>query len=485
MFLYVNVLITFDIHNFIISILLSSHIFLQDIACQLTRGQDHANMNESTTVGEDVGAGGGIEMTSINFIFAVVLPIICLFGLAGNVLVCVAIIRFPHLRTVTNYLLVSLAAADSAVCLIVMPLAAFQEINSGKWLLGKPMCDIWVGMDVLMSTASIWNLCAVSIDRYLAVSRPIWYAMKRKPSFAALLISISWALSTLVCIPALLFVGGFGSSDESICILNVQPLFQIISSAVSFYIPCLFIVLLYIRIAHAAQKLTSSVQPDGTLRGDKSSRRFPDERTFDAPSESLDFTTVRSSVTMKNTVVPLGFQNPLCTVTESEELSLQQRIVGSKLNPNRGNTCNSPSKLPSVSGHHSLQQNLASEARSSPSYQTIDLNAPTGMAISTVNGTTFAPRGRFKSKRIKISVTRERRAAFVIGIVVGVFISCWLPFFVVNVVLGACQTCDISYAAFQFVTWLGWCNSVLNPVIYTIFNRELRSAFGKVLLCKR
>lgn len=445
-------------------------------------------MSEPTTVSTDSG-GGGIAMTTINFMFAVVLPIICIFGLAGNILVCVAIIRFRHLRTVTNFLLVSLAVADSAVCLIVMPLAAFQEINGGKWLLGKAVCDIWVGLDVLMSTASIWNLYAVSIDRYLAVSRPIWYAMKRKPSFAALLISISWALSVLVCIPALLFVGGFGSSDENTCILNVQPLFQIISSAISFYVPCIFIVLLYIKIARAAQKLTSSVQPDGTVKGNKSPCRFPDERTFDAPSESLDYTTIqRSSVTTKNTVLPLGFQNPLCTVTESEELSLQQRIVGSKVEPKLvGTPRNSPSKLPSVSGH-SLQQNLAHEARTAPFYHTIDINAPgnvpTEMALSTIHGTTLA-REKCKSKKIKISVTRERRAAYVIGIVVGVFISCWLPFFVVNVVLGACQSCEISYAGFQFVTWLGWCNSVLNPVIYTIFNRELRAAFVKVLLCKR
>ncbi|KAJ8026292.1 D(2) dopamine receptor A [Holothuria leucospilota] len=438
-------------------------------------------MNDSSSeVDED------FEMSSINVIFVIVLPVICVIGLAGNLLVCVAIIRFPHLRTVTNYLLVSLAVADSAVCLIIMPFAAFQEINSGKWLLGRALCDIWVGMDVLMCTASIWNLCAVSVDRYLAVSRPIWYAMKRKPSFAALLISVSWVLSILVCIPALLFVGGFDSSDEDICILNVQPLFQIISSAVSFYIPCIFIVLLYIRIAHAAQKLTSSVQPDGTVRGARSNRRFPDEKTFDAPSETVDYPTNRSSVRINNTVVPLGFQNPLCAVTESEELSLENRPEGNDFGRPKLHIVNPSVNLPSVSGK-SVAQNFVEEARAAPSYQTIDLHEPTGSTVSSLYGRgSNVQNRRSKSKRIKISVTREKRATLVIGIVVGVFISCWLPFFVVNVVLGICpSTCQVSYAAFQFVTWLGWCNSVLNPVIYTIFNRELRTAFGKILLCKR
>uniref|UniRef100_A0A1I7T5J5 G_PROTEIN_RECEP_F1_2 domain-containing protein n=1 Tax=Caenorhabditis tropicalis TaxID=1561998 RepID=A0A1I7T5J5_9PELO len=37
-----------------------------------------------------------------------------------------------------------------------------------SWLFGLPMCDIFHAMDILASTASIWNLCVISLDRCLA-----------------------------------------------------------------------------------------------------------------------------------------------------------------------------------------------------------------------------------------------------------------------------------------------------------------------------
>ncbi len=88
-------------------------------------------------------------------------------------------------------------------------------------------------------------------------------------------------------------------------------------------------------------------------------------------------------------------------------------------------------------------------------------------------------------QRKTISVSRERKAALVLAIVVGIFICCWLPFFLVFVSLGICPHCPISLTTIIVVTWLGWCNSVLNPIIYTIFNREFRTAFRKTLTCKK
>jgi hypothetical protein len=34
--------------------------------------------------------------------------------------------------------------------------------------------------------------------------------------------------------------------------------------------------------------------------------------------------------------------------------------------------------------------------------------------------------------------------------------------------------------AFLLTTWLGYINSLLNPFIYTIYNREFRKAFKKL-----
>lgn len=48
-----------------------------------------------------------------------------------------------------------------------------------------------------------------------------------------------------------------------------------------------------------------------------------------------------------------------------------------------------------------------------------------------------------------------------VGIVLGVFILCWLPFFVTNILMGVCpDTCisDMDLVG-SIVTWLGWLNS--------------------------
>ena len=83
----------------------------------------------------------------------------------------------------------------------------------------------------------------------------------------------------------------------------------------------------------------------------------------------------------------------------------------------------------------------------------------------------------------KISFKKERKASVVLAILIGIFIGCWIPFFTIYLLLGLCPQCEISVTTFKVVTWLGYCNSVLNPMVYTIFKEEFRKAFKKILFC--
>lgn len=66
----------------------------------------------------------------------------------------------------------------------------------------------------------------------------------------------------------------------------------------------------------------------------------------------------------------------------------------------------------------------------------------------------------------------------------GAFLLCWTPFFVVHITRALCPTCAVPPRLVSAVTWLGYVNSALNPVIYTAFNAEFRSVFRKALrLC--
>ncbi|EZA46425.1 Beta-3 adrenergic receptor [Ooceraea biroi] len=83
----------------------------------------------------------------------------------GNTLVIAAVITTRRLRSVTNCFVSSLAAADLLVGLAVMPPAVLLQLTGGTWELGEVLCDSWVSLDILLCTASILSLCAISIDR--------------------------------------------------------------------------------------------------------------------------------------------------------------------------------------------------------------------------------------------------------------------------------------------------------------------------------
>lgn len=82
--------------------------------------------------------------------------------------------------------------------------------------------------------------------------------------------------------------------------------------------------------------------------------------------------------------------------------------------------------------------------------------------------------------RKKIDIKRERKATKVLGVVMGCFILCWLPFFIEETICGLFHL-TINEKIISVLTWLGYLNSLLNPVIYTIFAPDFRQAFGKIL----
>uniref|UniRef100_A0A673FNY4 5-hydroxytryptamine receptor 1F n=2 Tax=Sinocyclocheilus rhinocerous TaxID=307959 RepID=A0A673FNY4_9TELE len=87
-------------------------------------------------------------------------------------------------------------------------------------------------------------------------------------------------------------------------------------------------------------------------------------------------------------------------------------------------------------------------------------------------------------RRRRISSTRERKAATTLGLILGAFVICWLPFFIHEVIVTICESCSLSPEMTNFLTWLGYLNSLINPLIYTIFNEDFKRAFQKLIKCK-
>ncbi|XP_050436086.1 octopamine receptor 1-like [Adelges cooleyi] len=179
------------------------------------------------------------------FFFCVVI----LTTVVGNTLIILAVFTTRRLRTVTNCFVTSLAVADWLVGTFVMPIAVVHHFM-GTWELGRLICDIWVSLDVCLCTASILSLCAISIDRYLAITKPLRYTKQRRSKrLASLMILVVWILSLVIaCAPI------FGWYDENRhknkkCGYNQNKGYVVFSAMGSFFVPLVVVVYVYFKIS--------------------------------------------------------------------------------------------------------------------------------------------------------------------------------------------------------------------------------------------
>ena len=80
----------------------------------------------------------------------------------------------------------------------------------------------------------------------------------------------------------------------------------------------------------------------------------------------------------------------------------------------------------------------------------------------------------FNFSRKLAKFAKEKKAAKTLGTVMGIFIICWFPFFLLNVVSGLLSGVVIPEIVSQVVTWLGWLNSSMNPFIYACCSKDFR-----------
>lgn len=215
----------------------------------------------NVTAGGDGGGAAaseeeeGPELAS-RVLLVLVLLLIIIGTVIGNLLVCVAVCLVRKLRRPYNYLLVSLAVSDLCVALLVMPMALLLELL-GEWQFGGLACDVWVSFDVLSCTASILNLCMISVDRYLAITKPLEYGVKRTPRRMVGYIAFVWLGAAFISLPPILILGNEHGEDGSICEVCKNFWYQIYATFGSFYIPLTVMVIVYYKIFCAAKRIVN------------------------------------------------------------------------------------------------------------------------------------------------------------------------------------------------------------------------------------
>lgn len=394
---------------------------------------------------------------------------IILFTIVGNVLVVIAVLTSRALKPPQNLFLVSLASADILVATLVMPFSLANELM-GYWFFGKIWCDIYLALDVLFCTSSIVHLCAISLDRYWSVTQAVEYNLKRTPKRVKCMIVVVWLISAVISFPPLISMDRSGT-DESQCQLNDETWYILYSSIGSFFAPCVIMILVYIRIYQVAKTRTRTMSEK---KRDVDANQENGMDQLECKGGSIKSSRGGSTKERENGhCQDQPVESPVPNQNKNQHANHDDDYEDSSSSDEKPkkNSKHHDDKRDRKSSRKSSSASKYSSRKSRTSSKSIDLFSSRRKRRSTVN-------------RKKASAAREKRFTFVLAVVMGVFVVCWFPFFFSYSLYGICRKpCEIPETLFKFFFWIGYCNSSLNPVIYTIFNQDFRRAFQKIL-CK-
>ncbi|CAG5126660.1 unnamed protein product, partial [Candidula unifasciata] len=237
----------------------------------------------------------------------------------------------------------------------------------GYWILSHEFCVVWASFDVMLCSASVLNVCAISFDRYLAIISPLRYKSLMTFRRALILLTILWTVSVLSSFVPI--TNGWHNSQinslfnltmmtpEPQCVLTVSLPYAVLAGSITIMIPIIIALVFYFKVSEEAKRQSLFV------------------RTLIAPSRVL------------------------------------------------------------------LGQDVTSKSLREPF---------------------------------------TRKSTITLGVIVGAYVVTWTPFLIANVVESYCKC--INSKLFTSIVWLGYCNSLINPIIYPLLMRDFRKVYMKMLL---
>jgi hypothetical protein len=403
---------------------------------------------------------------------------------------------------------------------------------------------ISIYLDILLCTSSIYHLSVVAVLRFIAIQYPLKSSQSTSKQLTGLIIMFIWSVSILIS-SGILYLGYVDQSniiDQEInrCMLRNNQ-FIIYGSIISFVIPLFIMILMFGLMARKLRKklktLSSSttsasmitqykhspilIKQNGSnqnkdlllLRNEsevfsssknltREQQKRQQEEKFNQNKHSVNDKCPSNGVkieTKKQHECKNYYLNKKSVVNNTSV-----RLAQTK-NSNRHNSSNESEGLRRHVSRQIFREargNYSFDSLSKPNYfkrMILKKRQPRRLSAFTCNTNSSLSqmrtgnlRNEFKNsiitQRSHTEVKNELKALHVLGIVFISFITAWLPYCFVNMLLAIFELHHISSTQFQqyliYLTYLGYFQSTFNPIIYTVFNRKFRRNFLEIVQCK-
>uniref|UniRef100_A0A8D2LZ77 Histamine H3 receptor n=1 Tax=Zonotrichia albicollis TaxID=44394 RepID=A0A8D2LZ77_ZONAL len=371
-------------------------------------------------------AAGGPFPAGTAALLAALMGLLVLATVLGNALVILAFVVDRSLRTQGNFFFLNLAVADLLVGGFCIPLY-IPYVLTGEWRLGRGLCKLWLVVDYLVCTASVFNIVLISFDRFICVTRAVSYRAQQGMTRNAVLKMVTvWIAAFLLYGPAIL-------SWEHIAQKSILPEGE--CHAEFFYN--------WKRTLLRNENLSLGQEDcEMNFQGEKRAHSvfFVKPANRDRHEQGASSLLPPGKAPRPEASAELGKHPP----NLSASLELPPLQVGVQTRPPRNGFCQAPQSLCQPSSKVDVANIMANRFR----------------------------------------LSRDKRVAKSLAVIVCVFALCWAPYTLLMIIRAACHGHCVPYSLYEISFWLLWVNSAINPVLYPLCHMSFRKAFIK-LLCPR
>ena len=348
----------------------------------------------------------------------------------------------------------------------------------------------------MLCTSSIYHLSTLAVLRFIAIQYPLKTKKSTSKRATCLMLVVIWTMSTLPsCVIFYLGhvdVANVMNGESRRCMLQNSNLI-IYGSVFSFVIPLVIMIIMFALMVRKLRMQLARLVDDNMQRAAAAGATYPLTNGSNSKSNSLATTpTCDDTTTNRSSLMSAHHEMVKCTVSASASVGEPYQLRRHVRSSGNGMSSSMPAS-PSLLA-------LSSQRRKYPPPQQQRSKMRMLQNLSLIGSGSSEQQQQQQQQHKHKSLFRvtstsqvrsEVKALQVLGIVFISFVIAWLPFCLVNMLCAIFSKYKAhAWSArlqphLGYLTYLGYVQSTVNPIIYTVFNRKFRKGFFDIIQCAK